>query len=61
MELSEQEHQRIVKEELVRLQLRKEIKLQRRPRLIPLMVFWTTLLILLAYVSPHIHDWFTLK
>lgn len=56
MELSDQEKETIRQSELMRLQLRKEMKRKRRPRLILLTVLWTIVLTLLALVGPHLHS-----
>lgn len=55
MELSEQEREKIRQEEFFRLQLHKEMKRKRRPRLIVLALLWTVVLAVLAFVSPHLH------
>jgi membrane-associated HD superfamily phosphohydrolase len=55
MELSEQERERIRQEELVRLQLRKEMKRSQRPQLIVLTALWVAVLTILVFVSLHYH------
>jgi hypothetical protein len=54
MTLPFQEQERIREEELFRAQLRKNIKREKRPRLIALTMLWAIALILLAYFAPHL-------
>jgi hypothetical protein len=55
VEFSGQAQERIRQEEVIRLQLREEIKRKKRPALILLTVLWALVLSLLAFVSPHFH------
>jgi hypothetical protein len=55
MEFSEQERERIREEELVRLQVRKDVKRMRRLRLILFALLWTAALSALAFRGPHGH------
>jgi hypothetical protein len=55
MELSEQERERIRQEEFVRWQVRNDIKLRQRARLILPAVLWAVVLTVLGLVSPHLH------
>ena len=55
MKLPEQEHERIREDELVRLQVRKDVKQMRRPRLILFALLWTAALTALAFLGPRVH------
>ena len=55
MKLPEQEDGRIRAEELVRLQVRKDLKRMQRPHLILLALLWTAALTALAFLGPRVH------
>jgi hypothetical protein len=55
MVFSERERERIREEELVRLQVREEMKLRQRPQLLLWGALWTAVLAAPALISPHIH------
>jgi len=52
MSLSQDERARIREEELVRLEIRKEMKRKQTPRLILLTVLWCAVLTALAFIDP---------
>jgi hypothetical protein len=54
MKLPEQENERIREEELVRLQVRKDVKRMQRPHLILLALLWTAALTALAFLGPRV-------
>ena len=54
MKLPEQENERIREEELVRLQVRKDVKRMQRPLLILLAFLWTAALTALAFLGPRV-------
>jgi len=56
MKLSEQEHERILQEEQVRLQFREEMQRKQRPRRIVLAVLWAAILAILACANPYVHN-----
>jgi hypothetical protein len=60
MEFSEQEREKIRQEEVLRLQVRKDMRRRQRPRLILLAALWTVVLTALALGSPYTH-WLTRK
>ena len=55
VEFSNYERERILREELVRLQVRKEIRRKQAPRRVLLAVVWAAVLGLLAYANPYLH------
>lgn len=55
MTISHEEQERIRGEELIRLEVRKELQRKRIPRLFALMVAWATILVILVIVSAHLH------
>jgi hypothetical protein len=54
MKLPEQENERIREEELIRLQVRKDVRRMQRPHLILLALLWTAALTALAFLGPRV-------
>ena len=55
MKLSEQEYERIREEELVRLQVRKDVRRMQMPHLMVLALLWTAALTAIALMGRHAH------